>query len=222
MKPFSSRHITESGLERLQLIILPQFSSWLGLLHDSEPWLDHWSSWDLFFSECTKRSNNWEIGLSFPATDFFFLQPFHWMFPQKHNLIALKYELVLLLLRSLTHSKTLWSVFLYSALIIQTLCFPLHNHYPHSVSGWTHSFPWHLKAKKKVFFFLFPFQLKNKSLTILQYSNFFLSYLTVSINIPGPSEDISTFKKTKTKKPYEPFLRAIFSICERIINMLWK
>lgn len=67
MEPFSGRHITESGLERLRLIILPQFNSWLGLLCDSEPW---------------------------PPTDFFPLQLFCWMFPRKHTLIALKCELV--------------------------------------------------------------------------------------------------------------------------------
>lgn len=65
------RPTCQSGLERLRLIILLQFTSWLGLLHDSEPWLNHWSSCALFFSECTKKSTNWGTGPIFQQQIFF-------------------------------------------------------------------------------------------------------------------------------------------------------
>lgn len=77
MEPFSGRYVTESGLERLQLIILPkQTAEWASFVILSPDWVTGQAA--LFTSlNAPKEAVTGKLALFFQQQIFFFLQPFH-------------------------------------------------------------------------------------------------------------------------------------------------
>lgn len=99
----------------------------------------------------------------FSSNRFFFLQPFHWMFPRKHNLIALKCELVSSLMDAATFICTQHNTLVHFS--------SFRSHHSNALFPITQPLSpecfrmdwlsWHLKVKIKLVFF--SFQLRNKS-----------------------------------------------------------
>lgn len=79
MELFSGRYVTESDLERLQLIILPQplpTAEWASFVILSPDWVTGQAA--LFTSlNAPKEAVTGKLALFFQQQIFFFLQPFH-------------------------------------------------------------------------------------------------------------------------------------------------